>query len=82
MEDLELVWVEGEVLEINGKNVKVCFVKGNEVNICSLFFGIRLVIMYLSGDERFIFVSYVDFCNVVFWGFLLVYFLIEIVVVF
>jgi hypothetical protein len=32
VEDPELAWVEGEVLEINDKKVEVRTVKGNEVN--------------------------------------------------
>lgn len=82
VEDPELAWVEGEVLEINGKNVKVRSVKGNEVNTCSLLLGTRLVTMHLSGDERFILVSYVDFCNVVPWGLPPVHLLTEIAVAF
>lgn len=49
MEDLGLVWVEVEVVEINDKIVKVCIIKGDEVNICSLWFCMELVIVYLSG---------------------------------
>ena len=43
MEEPELAWAEGEVLEINDKKAKVRSAKGNEVNGCRLQIGSPIV---------------------------------------
>lgn len=59
VEDPELAWAEGEVLEINDKKAKVRTVKGNEVNGRSLQFCMEPVMMQLSGCGSFLDPSFV-----------------------
>ena len=47
MEDPDVAWIDGEVLDVNGEEIKVLLTSGKSVSMLCILINVNLVLEYI-----------------------------------